>query len=81
MPQVTVGDFKQNDGVSSDRYPLNTVIDGNHFHEIGVTGKQTAALFSGNAVRDGSRCNVLQVPYVTALLWLLSHLVPHTIRQ
>ena len=65
---VTVGDFKQNDGVvsspqqlpslpllvqdpwqhphcvrcdpwiqSSDKYPLETSITGNHFHEIGVT--------------------------------------------
>ena len=38
--QVTVGDFKLNDGVSSDAYPLNTHIVANHFHEIGVTGKR-----------------------------------------
>ena len=48
---VTIGDFKLNDGVSSDAYPLNTVIRANHFHEIGVTGKQTSALFSATSCR------------------------------
>eukprot|EP01051_Picozoa_sp_SAG22_P015732 SAG22_NODE_2100_length_3015_cov_2.342250_4_plen_271_part_00 len=48
---VTVGDFKQNDAVSSDKYPLRTNIHNNHFHEIGVTGKQTAALFSATSCR------------------------------
>jgi hypothetical protein len=46
---VSVGAFKLNDGVSSDDYPLGTMITGNHFHEIGVTGKQTSALFSVRA--------------------------------
>lgn len=55
---VTIGDFKLNDGVSSDQYPLETVIEGNHFHEIGVTGKQTAALFSATSCRTTFRKNV-----------------------
>lgn len=32
---ITVGDFKLNDGVSSDKYPMGTRIVQNHFHEIG----------------------------------------------
>eukprot|EP01043_Picozoa_sp_COSAG02_P076910 COSAG02_NODE_16578_length_1073_cov_1.312115_1_plen_83_part_00 len=35
---VSVGDFKLNDGVSSDAYPLDTMITKNHFHEIGAAG-------------------------------------------
>lgn len=55
---VSVGDFKLNDGVSSDAYPLGTMITGNHFHEIGVTGKQTSALFSATSCRSTFRGNV-----------------------
>ena len=55
---VTIGALKQNDGVSSDRFPLETVIEGNHFHEIGVTGKQTSALFSATSCRTTFRRNV-----------------------
>ena len=55
---VSVGDFKLNDGVSSDAYPLGTMIIGNHFHEIGVTGKQTSALFSATSCRSTFRGNV-----------------------
>ena len=43
---------------SSDKYPLSTSITGNHFHEIGVTGKQTSALFSATSCRTTFRGNV-----------------------
>ena len=43
---------------SSDKYPLQTTITGNHFHEIGVTGKQTSALFSATSCRTTFRGNV-----------------------
>lgn len=55
---ITVGDFKLNDGVSSDKYPLRTDIHHNHFHEIGVTGKQTSALFSATSCRTRFHSNV-----------------------
>ena len=55
---MTVGDFKLNDGVSSDAYPLETRIVGNHFHEIGVTGtrrpEESRADFAGNTIAQGS---------------------------
>jgi hypothetical protein len=34
------------------------MITGNHFHEIGVTGKQTSALFSATSCRSTFRGNV-----------------------
>lgn len=55
---VSVGDFKLNDGVSSDAYPLGTMITDSHFHEIGVTGKQTSALFSATSCRSTFSRNV-----------------------
>ena len=55
---VSIGDFKLNDGVSSDEYPLGTQITKNHFHEIGVTGKQTSALFSATSCRTTFSGNV-----------------------
>lgn len=64
---ATVGDIALNDGVSSQRYPLETRIMGNHFHEIGVTGKQTSAWFSavscrttfaGNVAYNGPRAGI-----------------------
>lgn len=33
---ATVGDIKGNDGITTDAYPLDTVITGNHIHEVGV---------------------------------------------
>ena len=55
---ATVGDLKGNNGVSTDTYPLDTVIVGNHIHEVGVTGKQTAALFSATSGRTTFSKNV-----------------------
>ena len=53
----------QNDGVSSDAYPKENVITHNHFHEIGVTGKQTAALFS---VTHSAACQTSTLPRSSA---------------
>jgi hypothetical protein len=55
---VTVGDFKQNDGVSSDKYPLRTNIHNNHFHEIGVGGRAVSISTPGavsKTARDGAQ--------------------------
>ena len=43
---ITAGDFDSFDGTLTRDYPDNTMIANNHIHEIGVTGKQTSALFS-----------------------------------
>eukprot|EP01050_Picozoa_sp_SAG11_P004906 SAG11_NODE_326_length_10708_cov_6.937035_7_plen_94_part_00 len=55
---ATVGDLKENDGVSTDAYPLDTRIERCHMHEIGVTGKQTSALFSATSGRTVFKHNV-----------------------
>lgn len=55
---ATVGNINLNDGVSSDDYPRDTVISNNHFHEIGVTGKQSSALFSAVSCRTTFTSNV-----------------------
>jgi hypothetical protein len=55
---VTVGDLNGNDGVSTERYPYETTIVRNHIHEVGVTGKQTAALFSATSGRTTFANNV-----------------------
>jgi hypothetical protein len=56
-----------NNGITRSDYPLDTKIVGNHFHEIGVTGKQSAAwfsavscrtTFSGNVAYNGPRAGV-----------------------
>ena len=56
---ATVGDFDGFNGAATSAYPDRTTIVGSHFHEIGVTGKQSSALFSALTARTNFSGNVL----------------------
>ena len=55
---ASVGALEENDGFSTDQYPLDTLIQSSHFHEIGVTGKQSSALFIATSCRTSFIGNV-----------------------
>eukprot|EP00536_Pseudo-nitzschia_multiseries_P009505 jgi/Psemu1/23367/gm1.23367_g len=55
---VTVGRISMADGFTVDTFPEDTVIESNHFHEIGIHGKQTSALFSALSCRTTFISNV-----------------------
>lgn len=55
---LTVGRLLMADGFTVDTYPENTYIARNHFHEIGIHGKQTSALFSALSCRTSFVSNV-----------------------
>ena len=55
---VTVGRISMADGFTVDTFPEDTVIESNHFHEIGIHGKQTSALFSALSCRTTFVSNV-----------------------
>ena len=56
---VTLGRVPMADGFTVDTYPEDTVIKSNHFHEIGIHGKQTSALFSALSCKTRFVENVL----------------------
>ena len=56
---VTLGRITMADGFTVDSYPEDTLIEGNHFHEIGIHGKQTSALFSALSCKTTFAKNVL----------------------
>ena len=55
---ATVGRLKMADGFTVDTYPEDTLICNNHFHDIGIHGKQTSALFSALSCRTTFKSNV-----------------------
>lgn len=56
---VTLGKIPIADGFTVDTYPEDTLIQGNHFHDIGIHGKQTSALFSALSCKTTFVENVL----------------------
>ena len=56
---VTMGRIPLADGFTVDTYPEDTLIEGNHFREIGIHGKQTSALFSALSCKTTFAKNVL----------------------
>jgi len=56
---ATLGKIPMADGFTVNTYPEDTLIQGNHFHEIGIHGKQTSALFSALSCKTTFAENVL----------------------
>ena len=56
---VTLGKIPLVDGYTVNTFPEDTLIKGNHFHEIGIHGKQTSALFSALSCKTTFVENVL----------------------
>lgn len=55
---ATVGRLALADGFTVDTFPEDTAIESNHFREVGIYGKQTAALFSALSCRTPFVANV-----------------------
>jgi len=55
---LTVGRLELADGFTVDTFPEDTIIERNHFREIGIIGKQTSALFSALSCRTSFVFNV-----------------------